>query len=269
MSVDEHTIELDGEPVFYRRAPAAGPIPLYLHSVPTSSDDWSAVLRTTGGIAVDLPGFGRSSKGGQLDYSVTGYVNFLERFLDVLDARRFVLVGHGWGGAFALLLAGRQPERVAGLALLNAVPLLEGFAWPRPARWCRTPGIGELAMGSINRRLLARLLRAGSVSPLAWPDDEVNRVWNQFDQGTQRAILRLHRSVDVEGLARAGRDLGRLRHPALVLWGDRDPWLAAEFGDAYAARLPGARLQHVAAGHWPLLDRPELLESLSAFVSAP
>jgi pimeloyl-ACP methyl ester carboxylesterase len=269
VDVDEHTIELDGEPVFYRRAPADGAVPLYLHSIPTSADDWTSVLRATGGVAVDLPGFGRSGKGGQLDYSVTGYVNFLERFLDVLDAPRFVLVGHGWGGAFALLLAGRQPERVAGLALLNAVPLLDGFVWPRPVRWCRTMGIGELVMGSINRRLLARLLRAGSVSPSAWPDEEVERVWTQFDQGTQRAILRLLRSVDVEGLARAGRDLARLHQPALVLWGDQDPWLAPEFGDGYAAQLPNARLEHVAAGHWPWLDRPELLDSLSAFVSAP
>ena len=37
---------LDQSPVFYRSAPAADPPPLYLHGVPTSSDDWSELLET-------------------------------------------------------------------------------------------------------------------------------------------------------------------------------------------------------------------------------
>jgi hypothetical protein len=41
--VDEHTIEVAGAPVFYRSAPSpAGTPALYLHGVPTSSDDCSA-----------------------------------------------------------------------------------------------------------------------------------------------------------------------------------------------------------------------------------
>ncbi len=58
--MDEHTIDVGGTPVFYRRR--AGADVLYLHSVPTSSDDWKDLLARTGGIAPDLPGFGRSGK---------------------------------------------------------------------------------------------------------------------------------------------------------------------------------------------------------------
>jgi pimeloyl-ACP methyl ester carboxylesterase len=59
--VDEHTIEVAGAPVFYRSAPnPAGAPPLYLHGVPTSSDDWVTLLARTGGVAPDLIGFGRS-----------------------------------------------------------------------------------------------------------------------------------------------------------------------------------------------------------------
>jgi pimeloyl-ACP methyl ester carboxylesterase len=269
VGVHEHTIEVAGSPVFYRHTPTAGSDVLYLHSVPTSSDDWVALLELTGGVAVDLPGFGRTGKGGQLDYSVNAYVEFLERFLRMLELERVAIVGHGWGAAFGLLLALRRPERVSRLVLIDAVPLLDGFTWPRPAQWWRRPVIGELLMGSVNRRLLARTLRAGSASPRAWPDERVDAIWEQFDQGTQRAILRLHRSVDVADLAAAGGPaLDRVRVPVLVVWGEADPWLEPRFADAYAARLPNARVERIPeAGHWPWLDQPELVTRLAAFAT--
>ena len=62
-------------------------------------------------------------------------------------------------------------------------------------------------MGAITKGLLARMLRRGSVRPDAWPDARVDAVWEQFDQGTQRAILRLsapRRSGISQPLARPG-----------------------------------------------------------------
>ena len=68
MRVDEHTFHLDDSPVYYRSAEAPGVPKVYLHGIPTSSDDWLEFLGRTGGLAPDLIGFGRSGKGGHLDY---------------------------------------------------------------------------------------------------------------------------------------------------------------------------------------------------------
>jgi pimeloyl-ACP methyl ester carboxylesterase len=268
VGVDEHTIEVAGASVFYRRAPASDSEVLYLHSVPTSSDDWDALLELSGGLAPDLPGFGRTSKAGHLEYSLPAYALFVERFLDALAVGEVALVGHGWGAAIALLFAQRHPERVTRLAIIDAVPLLDGFEWPGIVRWLRRPGIGELLMGSVNRWLLARVLRQASATPAAWPDARVGAVWEQFDQGTQRAILRLHRSIDVPALAASGAGLADVRQPALVVWGDQDPWLAPAFADAYGQRLPHADVQRVTgAGHWPWLDDPALARRVAGFAS--
>ena len=270
MGVDEHTIEVAGASVYYRRAPARDIEILYLHSVPTSSDDWAEMLDVTGGLAPDLLGFGRTSKAGNLDYSLPAYAVFVEQFIDALDVPEVALVGHGWGAAIGLLFAQRHPHRVVRLAIVDAVPLLDGFEWPAMARWWRRPGVGELLMGSVNRWLLARVLRKGSARREAWPDARVDAVWDQFDQGTQRAILRLHRSVDARDLAASGADLVQLEQPALVVWGDQDPWLAPAFADAYARRLPHAIVDHVpGAGHWPWLDQPAVAERLAAFAVEP
>jgi pimeloyl-ACP methyl ester carboxylesterase len=57
--------------------------------------------------------------------------------------------------------------------------------------------------------------------------------------------------------------------PALVIWGERDPWFPPAFADRYRERLPRAtvwRVDH--AGHWPWLERHEVAERIAAFVSA-
>src|SRR6266516_8201474 len=109
--VTSHTADLDGQPVFWRTAPGADPPVLYVHGVPTNSDIWVPFLERTGGLAPDLQGFGRSGKRGDLDYTITGYHRFLERFLDHVGADRFRLVVHDWG-VVGLALAQAAPQRV-------------------------------------------------------------------------------------------------------------------------------------------------------------
>ncbi len=274
MRVEKHTIEVAGSPVFYRSAATArgagggsGIPALYLHGAPTSADDWTPFLEQTGGIAPDLIGFGRSSKAGHLDYSIEGHADFVEQLLDELGVGRIALVAHDWGAAGGLAFAQRHPERIERLVLINALPLLPGFHWHRLARLLRRPVLGELIMGSVNRRLLAAGLNRGCVKRDAWPRARLDAEWEHFDQGTQRSMLRLHRDAGEARLARAGAGLDHLRAPALVLWGERDPWLPAAFADAYGATLPGATVERIAdAGHWPWLEDASVLGRVAAFL---
>jgi pimeloyl-ACP methyl ester carboxylesterase len=270
LSVDEHTIELAGSPAFYRTAPAPGVPAMYVHGVPTSSDDWISFLERSGGIAPDLIGFGRSAKGGNLDYSIAGLTDFLERLLEYLEIDRVQLVVHDWGAPVGLAFAQRNPERIERVVLLNGVPVFLGqdVRWHLLARLWLRPGIGELVMGATTRGVLARTLRSGTADPKAWSDARIASIWEQFDQGTQRAILRLYRSAGAAELARAGETLDRLDAPALVLWGDADPWLPVAIGETYAAVMPHASVEHVqGAGHWPWLDRPDVVDRVASFLA--
>ena len=268
-SVDEHTISVDQAPIFYRSASVASGVstPLYLHGVPTSSDDWSGLLERTGGIAPDLIGFGRSSKAANLDYTLAGLTQFLERLLAQLGLERFTLVAHDWGAAVGLVFAQRHPQAIDRLVLCDAVPLLDGFAWHRVASLLRRPLVGELLMGSVPRWFLRRTLRRGCARSDALSDDRLDALWSEFDQGTQRAILRLYRATSESDLVAAGAHLERLGMPALVLWGEQDPWLAPAFADAYGQRLSRATVERIeAAGHWPWLDDSAVAERIVEFV---
>jgi pimeloyl-ACP methyl ester carboxylesterase len=265
----QHTADIGGRPVFWRSAPpaasAAAP-PLYLHGNPTSSDDWLGFLERTGGLAPDLPGFGRSGKRGDGDYTMAGYDRFVEAFLDHVRVERVQLLVHDWGST-GLLWAQRFPERVERLVVMNAVPLLPGYRWHRIARLWRTRGVGELVMGMTTRWALGRASRGFNAAPGPMSADFLDRVWEHWDQGTQRAVLQLYRASPETALAAAGARLGAVTCPALVVWGERDPFLPARFADAYAAALGGpARVARLPdAGHWPWLDRPDVIDAVAAF----
>ncbi len=302
--MSEHNGDIDGLPVFWRSAPTSAggrAVPLYLHGVPDSSDEWVApreprasrprrrrwwhpkrpadelttppsyergFLERSGGLAPDLPGFGRSGKPGYLRYTIDEYDRFIERFVQEAGVERVQLVMHDWG-AVGLAFAQRLPERVERLVLINTVPLLPGYRWHRTARIWRTPLLGELAMGATTRSTLELLSREGNATPGPMPDAWQDSVLEHFDQGTQRAILRLYRSSPPELLAASGARLGTLTTPALVVWGMRDPYIPARFAREYASALAHAELAEIPdAGHWPWLDRPELVERVADFLSA-
>jgi pimeloyl-ACP methyl ester carboxylesterase len=301
-AASDHEGLLDGLPLFWRSAPVPdGGVPtLYLHGVPTSSDDWiaprahqsvkpwwqrwwrpkrtddvrlepaayeSGFLERTGGIAPDLPGFGRSGKPGSLSYTIEEYDRFIERFLDHLEIERVNLVVHDWG-AVGLAFAQRMPERIARLVIINAVTFLPGYSWHRTARIWRTPGLGELMMGTTNSISLRLFSRESNVTPGPMPGAWIESVMSYFDQGTQRAILRLFRSSPTDVLEAAGNRLAELDMPALVAWGMADPYIPGRFGREYAEALPNAELlEYPDAGHCPWLDRPDLIDRVAAFLS--
>jgi pimeloyl-ACP methyl ester carboxylesterase len=269
-TVSEQRGTVDGIETRWLEAPTAGahaPV-LYVHGVPTAGWLWRDFLARTGGYAPDLPGFGDSGKLASFDYSIEGYGRWLRAFADQRGLDRFTLVVHDWG-AVGLALAQAAPERVERLVVASAVPLLAGYRWHVVARQWRRPLIGELAMGFTFKATLRAALNRSNREPL--PREFVDRVWEHFDHGTQRAILKLYRSAPPDVLAAAGAGLGAITAPALVAYGGRDPYLPAGLAQRYADALGGETTVEVLedAGHWLWLDEPSLINDVAAFVTTP
>jgi len=253
VDIIEHRAEVDGIETFWRQG---GDVPiLYVHGNPNNSDVMLPFLERTGGVAMDLPGFGRSAKPGHFDYSIGGYGSWLEAFLRTLGWRRCRVFVHDWGSVGLML--GDRLERVV---VVNAVPFLPGYKWHRFARIWQTPLLGELFQGTTTRWGLKRFLPGMS-------EDFIDSIWDHYDHGTQRAVLKLYRSAPPHVLARAGERLGDINAPALVVWGHDDPYLPTRFAHAYGEALGGEVEVIDGAGHWPWIDKPELIERVCGFLS--
>jgi pimeloyl-ACP methyl ester carboxylesterase len=267
--IAEQSADVAGTQVTWLESEPAMPVPaLYLHGVPTSARQWRPFLERTGGYALDLPGFGRSAKAADFDYSIPGYAGFLGEFADHLGLDRFALVGDDWGAGLGLAMAQDRPESIERVAIIDAVPLLPGYRWHRIARIWRTPVAGELAMGFSTKWGAKRLGGRMATLPEERVGEWLDENWPFFDHGTQRAILKLYRSAPSDVLARAGERLGDIRAPALIVWGENDPFLPTRFAHDYASALGGdARVEIIeGAGHWAWLDDPGVVEMVAQFL---
>src|SRR6185369_9921681 len=97
-------------------------------------------------LAPDLIGMGRSGKPA-IEYRFVDHARYLDAWFDALDLRRVTLVIHDWGSALGFDWAARHPDRVAGIAFMEAiVKPLSWAEWPDKARpvfqGFRTPKIG-------------------------------------------------------------------------------------------------------------------------------
>jgi pimeloyl-ACP methyl ester carboxylesterase len=73
-------------------------------------------------LALDQRGHGDSDWDPEARYDAQSMTDDLEAVLDAVGIDRFVLVGFSMGGRVAMTFAGRHPERLAGLVIIDIGP---------------------------------------------------------------------------------------------------------------------------------------------------
>jgi pimeloyl-ACP methyl ester carboxylesterase len=193
------------------------------------------------------PGFGgepRPEWFNSIDDLALTYLELLER----LDLHDVMVIGFSIGGWIAAELAVRDNTRVGSIVLVDAVGIqVEGheIADVFPL----TPD--ELSALSLHNPAAFR------IDPATLSPDQVATMAANFQ------------ALGVYGRESGMRDpklrrrLGRVTIPALVVWGESDGVVDADYGRAYAQSLPNARFKLIPeAGHLPQIEQPERLLAL-------
>ncbi len=237
--------------------------PLVLvHGAGTSSAIWRRTMPPLAArrrvIAPDLPGYGGSPAAGP-GFALQQVTDHLVAGLEDAGVRDpYDLVGHSMGGAIAILLAARHPERVRRLVLVAPAGLA---AMPRIAAGL----LGAVAAPfAIARRTLATPL-AGSALVRRLALAGVARDGARVPVEHARAVLASSSGATRigPGLASAASAdlrlvLARLEGPLGLVWGAHDPVIPPRRIEIIRTARPDVEVSVVPdTAHAPMLERPE------------
>ena len=268
-----------GDVTLHGRSHAGGPPIVLLHGHPRAHTTWYRVapLLVQGGMSVvcpDLRGYGRSSK----PEPDSEHALHCDRAMaqDVVDLmgelghERFVVAGHDRGQGVAYRMALDHPERVAALAVLDGIPLLESvertdarFAtqWWHWFFFAGSPHAERVITADVDAWYGLDDARRAAMGPENF--EYVSEALH--DPATVRAMLEDYRAglgIDADH-DRADRAAGhRITCPTLVAWSLHDD-LEELHGDPVAIWRPWVDAAITAAridsGHHMAEENPEQL----------
>ena len=242
---------------------------ILLHGFPETSIMWEPLLETLSKegfrvVAFDQRGYSPGARPfSQNAYTKGKLATDVIAVADAVGFERFHVVGHDFGGAIAWVVADRFPLRVKSLTSLSMPhpsALAEALQDPH-SQWRRSsyilfyriPFLPELVLG---------FNRAAYLGHLKWRDhprrhvEEYRRVFGE--PGAIGAALDWYRAFEFRSLD----PLGKIRPPTLFLWGRGDGAFGRDATIKTANHMDGPyRLQTIEAGHFLLLEAPQLVAS--------
>lgn len=259
------TLRVAGVDTHLVRAGSGEPV-ILLHGLGASSYSWRFTLpelaRRYEVFAPDFPGFGRSEKPADFDYSIAGQHAWLLALMDRLGLSRARFVGNSMGGVIALWTALEAAPRVERMALLGTPAYPEQrprVLWP--LTWPILGRIYEWALGETTLRWIAK---STFVDKSKITEEMIAEYGAPLKTAAgRRAVAEfIRRAVPPDFRERVAR-YRELAMPALVLVGDSDGMVDRPGAKRLARELPNARFVCLdCCGHAPQEDAPERVVAL-------
>lgn len=234
-------------------------IPLIiLHGWGSSVNSWEKVMTELekSNIKVfmpDLPGFGESQEPPS-PWGVKNYIEFLEEFRKRMELNKFVLGGHSFGGQIAISYALNNPNKLAGLILMDAARIMR--------------------RRKLKVKIFSLLAHIGnstfSIPPLHFLKPLTQKIWSKLSgerdyylaspimKETMRKVL----GEEVGGM------LGDIKTKTLILWGEKDYVTPLSDARIINERIKGSKLVVFKNAAHPInVEKPlEVAQSISVFM---
>ena len=261
----------------YSGAAADAPVLLCLHALMRNGSDFADLAAHLAPrfrvIVPDVRGRGRSARDpDSRNYQLAVYLRDVLALLAGLGAGRVSVVGTSMGGLMAMLLAVRHPRLIARIVLNDVGPALEPHGLERIRTYVgRTAPVGSWPEA---------VAQARGIYGAAWPDLSDER-WERIARASYRRNAQGMLEIDADpGIAGQLRDTATPAAPDLwPLWsalaavpmlairGAHSDLLSAATLVRMQREKPDLRVLTVAnRGHAPLLDEPECVAAIDAFL---
>jgi pimeloyl-ACP methyl ester carboxylesterase len=214
--------------------------------------------------AIDLPGFGSSSKPLRAPYDAAWFSRAVIRFMDAQGIDRAHLVGNSLGGRVAIEVGLREPDRIRSLSLL-----CPSMAWRRRRHFVPVVKLLRPELAAIPHTFGDALVRQQFWSMFSRPE----RIHPSAADVAVEEFLRTYRSVSARVAFHASARhiyleepngprgfytrLRELEPPSMFVWGDEDPLVPLAFSRYVRDAVPTARQVVLEqCGHVPQVEHP-------------
>jgi pimeloyl-ACP methyl ester carboxylesterase len=290
-ALEHEFAEVNGVRLHYVMA-GKGKLVMFVHGFPEFWYEWKNQLTEFGRnfrvVAPDQRGYNLSSKLSQVEaYAIPLLVEDLQQLREHMGARRFVLVGHDWGGVVAWFYALYHPENLEKLVIINAPhpavfarQLAENPEQQKASQYMllfRSPQAEETLSANNFAALQAGVLAPGLAQGYFNEEDRKAYLdaWSQ--PGALTGGLNYYRAARVGPSASditpagdvffppplpPGLSSFEVRVPTLVIWGEKDPFLLPANLDGLEDLVPDLTIKRVPdAGHWIVHEKPDLVNA--------
>lgn len=219
-------------------------------------------------ILPDQPGFGKSYRPSEEDLAARSIteitVDALTQTLDALGVEDYFLLGNSLGGAAAIAMAVKQPERVTKLVLMAP-----GGGWLPITTPVPTEGQKEMfryynGEGPTVRKM-KNFIRVMVADARQFDDAEVQR---RYEASLDESHIDFYHKYNAAFAARGGmdplwKDLGKITADTLLLWGRDDRTITYDGASLMLKNIRKVQL-HVFGncGHWVQVERKTEFERL-------
>ena len=275
-----HTTTLDSLDINYIKEGNGNKTLLFAHGLSSNSDAWSKNIATLSKdytcIAIDLPGYGKSSK-PEADYTPSYFAEILHQFIEKLELKNIILVGHSMGGQASIKFATKYPNDIEKLILV-APAGLEQFTEPNATfmKAYFTPAtVANTTDAQIEKNYGLNFHETPEDVSKMVKDRKRIKEASDFEAHCQAIVNSISGMLDEPVF----KDLETISLPTLVVFGDKDALIPNQYfnpnltitdiGKVASDHIKNVKVKFIKdAGHFVQYEKPtEVNELIEQFIN--
>lgn len=209
--------------------------------------------------AIDMPGHGYTKEKTKATYNLDTYADFIKEFMEKQNIECAKIVGHSWGGGWAIYYAEKYPEMVEKLVLLDSSGLNERdeSEW----KYLSYPIIGEIVSKLISKNNTKSSLKKMFINQNILTSTYINEIYTPLSfEENRNAQVKAQRHLDWQITERL---MGQIQKPVLLIFGAEDCYFNEEYREKMNKKLPHSELNIIErTSHIPHEEQYKYVDNL-------